>query len=82
MHESADELTEVQRLLHAPALRWHGSATRIDHRGLAVGTRKHHLAGAPPDARRSGRHAAFVASDRASAMTGAIVNLTSGALVD
>jgi 3-oxoacyl-[acyl-carrier protein] reductase len=27
-------------------------------------------------------HAAFVASDRASAMTGAIVNLTSGALVD
>jgi hypothetical protein len=29
-----------------------------------------------------GDYAAFVASDRASAMTGAIANLTSGAFVD
>ena len=34
------------------ALQWHGRAIRIDHRGLAVGTRGHHVAGAPSDARR------------------------------
>jgi 3-oxoacyl-[acyl-carrier protein] reductase len=40
------------------------------------------LLGRLPTLAEVANHAAFVASDRAGAMTGAIVNLTSGALVD
>jgi 3-oxoacyl-[acyl-carrier protein] reductase len=46
--------------------------------GLASTT----LLGRLPTLAEVADYAAFVASDRASAMTGAIVNLTSGALVD
>ncbi len=40
------------------------------------------LLGRLPTLEEVADYAAFVASDRASAMTGAIANLTSGALVD
>lgn len=49
---------------------------------LAGWARKDTLLGRLPTLAQVADHAAFVASDRAGAMTGAVANLTSGAVVD